>query len=148
MGGRKNYDSKTIFGESKSVIENIGNLQSTLQGGNNNKAVNAALLLLASSDPAIRTIILATKILRLAYEIYEKTQNKYEETGDCTTAVAYAVTEVAGREINGKKELIVEQGVTIIWNKIKEENKIETSSNDVDEIVISAVSEIITENLQ
>ncbi len=148
MGGRKNYDSKVIFGESTSVTRNIGNLQSTLQGGDDNKAVNAALLVLVSSDPAIRTIIFATKVLKLAYEVYLKTQDKYEETGDYTSAVAYSVAEVAGREISEKKELIIEEGVTIIWNKIKEENDITTQSNEADEIVISAVSDVITENLQ
>lgn len=150
MGGRKNYDSKAIFGGSAPVTKNIGNLQSTLQSGNNNNnnAVNSALLVLVSSDPAIRTIIFATKILKLAYEVYLKTQDKYEETGDYTSAVAYAFTEVAGREISEKKELIIEEGVTIIWNRIKEENDITTPSNEVDEIVISAVSEVITENLQ
>lgn len=148
MGGRKNYDSKAIFGGSVPVTKNIGNLQSTLQSGSNNNAVNSALLVLVSSDPAIRTIIFATKILKLAYEVYLKTQDKYEETGDYTSAVAYAVAEVAGREISEKKELIIEEGVTIIWNRIKEENDITTPSNEVDEIVISAVSEVITENLQ
>lgn len=148
MGGRKNYDSKAIFGGSAPVTKNIGNLQSTLQSGSNNNAVNSALLVLVSSDPAIRTIIFATKILKLAYEVYLKTQDKYEETGDYTRAVAYAVAEVAGREISEKKELIIEEGVTIIWNRIKEENDITTPSNEVDEIVISAVSEVITENLQ
>lgn len=148
MGGRKNYDSKAIFGGSAPVTKNIGNLQSTLQSGSNNNAVNSALLVLVSSDPAIRTIIFATKILKLAYEVYLKTQDKYEETGDYTSAVAYAVAEVAGREISEKKELIIEEGVTIIWNRIKEENDITTPSNEVDEIVISAVSEVITENLQ
>lgn len=148
MGGRKNYDSKVIFGGSAPVTRNIGNLQSTLQSGNNNKAVDAALLVLVSSDPAIRTIIFATKVLKLAYDVYLKTQDKYEETGDYTSAVAYAVAEVAGREISEKKELIIEEGVTIIWNKIKEQNGIVTPSNQVDEIVISAVSEVITENLR
>jgi hypothetical protein len=148
MGGRKNYDSKVIFGGSAPVTRNIGNLHSTLHGGNNNKAVNATLLLLASSDPAIGTIIFATKVLKLAYEVYLKTQNNYEETGDYTSAIAYAVAEVAGREISEKKELIIEEGVTIIWNKIKEQNGIVTPSNQVDEIVISAVSEVITENLR
>jgi hypothetical protein len=100
MGGRKNYDSKVIFGGSAPVTRNIGNLQSTLQGSNNDKAVNAALLVLVSSDPAIRTIIFATKLLKLAYDVYLKTQDKYEETGDYTSAVAYAFLEVAGREIN------------------------------------------------
>lgn len=148
MGGRKNYDSKVIFGGSAAVTRNIGNLQTTLQGGNNDKAVNAALLVLASSDPAISTIIFATKVLKLAYEVYLKTQDKYEETGDYASAVAYAVVEVAGREISEKKELIIEEGVTIIWNKVKEENNLTTQSSEVDDIIISAVSEVLTENLQ
>ena len=148
MGGRKSYDSKAIFGGSTEVTKNISTLQSTLQSGSNEKAVGAALLLLASSDPAISTVIFATKILKLAYKIYLKTEDKYEETRDYTTAVAYAVAEVAGKEINEKKELIVEEGVTIIWNKIKDENNIKNQPNEVDEIVISAVSEVIMENLQ
>ncbi len=94
------------------------------------------------------TNVFATKILKLAYVVYLKTQDKYEETEDYTSAVAYAIAEVAGKEISEKKELIVEEGITIIWNKIKDENNIKTQPNEVDEIVISAVGEVIMENLQ
>ncbi len=147
MGGRRPGDSKVIYGNSKAVAKNIGNLQTALQSGSNSKVVAMALGLLASSNPAIGNIIFATKVLKLAYNIYEKTQDEYEKTGDYTSAVAYAVTEIAGREINENKDITIDLGVKIIWNKIKEENNIVNTSNEADEIVISAVTDVIKENL-
>ena len=148
MGGRKGFDSKVVFGQSKSVEENISKLQSTLQDGDNEKAVLQALKVLAVSDPAIRTVLLTAKILKLAYEIYSKTEQEYEKTGDYNSAVSSAVIQVAGRTIGDKKEIIIENGIKICWNKVKEENGIETRNNEVDAIVTSVFSEVIMEAIQ
>ena len=148
MGGRKGFDSKVVFGQSKSVEENISKLQSTLQDGNNEEAVLQALKVLAVSDPAIRTILLTAKILKLAYEIYSKTEQEYEKTGDYNSAVSSAVIQVAGRTIGDKKEIVIENGIKICWNRVKEENSIETRNNEVDAIVTSVFSEVIMEAIQ
>lgn len=148
MGGRKGFDSKVVFGQSKSVEENISKLQSTLQDGDNEKAVLQTLKVLAVSDPAIRTVLLTAKILKLAYEIYSKTEQEYEKTGDYNSAVSSAVIQVAGRTIGDKKEIIIENGIKICWNKVKEENSIETRNNEVDAIVTSVFSEVIMEAIQ
>ena len=148
MGGRKDFDSKVMFGQSKPVEENISKLQSTLQDVDNEKTVLQALKVLAVSDPAIRTILLTAKILKLAYEIYSKTEQEYEKTGDYNSAVSSAVIQVAGRTIGDKKEIIIENGIKICWNKVKEENSIETRNNEVDAIVTSVFSEVIMEAIQ
>lgn len=148
MGGRKGFDSNVVFGQSKSVEENISKLQSTLQDGDNEKAVLQALKVLAVSDPAIRTILLTAKILKLAYEIYSKTEQEYEKTGDYNSAVSSAVIQVAGRTIGDKKEIVIENGIKICWNRVKEENSIETRNNEVDAIVTSVFSEVIMEAIQ
>lgn len=148
MGGRKGFDSKVVFGQSKSVEENISKLQSTLQDGNNEEAVLQALKVLAVSDPAIRTVLLTAKILKLAYEIYSKTEDEYEKTGDYNSAVSSAVIQVAGRTIGDEKEIIIENGIKICWNNVKEKNGIETRNNDVDAIVTSVFIEVIMEAIQ
>ena len=148
MGGRKDFDSKVMFGQSKPVEENISKLQSTLQDVDNEKTVLQALKVLAVSDPAIRTILLTAKILKLAYEIYSKTEQEYEKTGDYNSAVSSAVIQVAGRTIGDKKEIVIENGIKICWNRVKEENSIETRNNEVDAIVTSVFSEVIMEAIQ
>ena len=148
MGGRKGFDSKVVFGQSKSVEKNISKLQLTLQDGNNEEAVLQALKVLAVSDPAIRTVLLTAKILKLAYEIYSKTEDEYEKTGDYNSAVCSAVIQVAGRTIGDEKEIIIENGIKICWNNVKEKNGIKTRNNDVDAIVTSVFLEVIMEAIQ
>jgi hypothetical protein len=148
MGGRKGFDSKVVFGQSKSVEENISKLQSTLQDGDNEKTVLQALKVLAVSDPAIRTVLLTAKVLKLAYEIYSETEKEYEKTGDYDSAVSSAVVKVVGRTIGDKKEIIIENGIKICWNEVKQENCIETSNNEVDAIVTSVFSDVIMETIQ
>ena len=145
MGGRKGFNSAVILGQSKPVKENINGLQLTLQNGDNEKAVLQAIKVLAVSDPAIGTILLTTKALKLAYEIYTKTEEEYEKTGDYNVAVSSAVVQVAGRVIGDKKNIIIENGVKICWNKIKDENNIFINNSDVDNIITSALSEVISE---
>ena len=148
MGGRKGFDSNVVFGQSKSVEENISKLQSTLQDGDNEKAVLQALKVLAVSDPAIRTILLTAKILKLAYDIYSKIEEEYEKTGDYDSAVSSAVVQVVGRTIGDKKDVIVENAIKICWNRVKDDNSIETRNNEVDAMVTSVFSEVIMEAIQ
>lgn len=147
MGGRKSYDSKVIFGGSKNVNENIDNLYNTIQSDSNNKALIATLTLLSSSDPAIGTILLTAKIMESAYEFYSDTQDNYEKTDNYSSSVSSALSEVAVRGIIEKKEMLVENGITAVWNKVKEDNSIEIQNNVLDDFVISAVTDVILENI-
>lgn len=147
MGGRKSYDSKVIFGESRNVNENIDSLYNTIQNCSNNKAIIATLTVLSSSDPAIGTILLTTKIMESAYKFYSDTQDNYEKTGNYLSSLSSALSEVVVREIIEKKEILVEKGVTTVWNNVKEENSIEIQNNVLDDFVISVVTDVILENI-
>ncbi|MCK4797350.1 MAG: hypothetical protein KAT05_08205, partial [Spirochaetes bacterium] len=127
--------------------ENIDNLYNTIQSDSNNKALIATLTLLSSSDPAIGTILLTAKIMESAYEFYSDTQDNYEKTDNYSSSVSSALSEVAVRGIIEKKEMLVENGITAVWNKVKEDNSIEIQNNVLDDFVISAVTDVILENI-
>ncbi|MCQ1535357.1 hypothetical protein FTO70_06560 [Methanosarcina sp. KYL-1] len=148
MGGRKSYSANALLGSGRATNQRVEKLQSTLKEEDNEKAVLQLLQVLASSDPALSTILLTAKILTLAYKIYTEVESEYKESGDYATAVPNAILKVAGDSIGNKKQIIIENGVKICWNKVKEENDIDVKNSEVDEVVTSVATETILEILQ
>ena len=147
MGGRKSYSANVLLGNGRATNQSIEKLQSTLKEEDNTKVVLQILQVLATSDPALRTVFLTAKILTLAYKIYTEAESEYNESGDYATAVQNAILKVAGDSIGNKNEIIIENGVKICWNRIKDENDIEIKNSVVDEVVTSVATETILEIL-
>lgn len=146
MGGRKDYPVKNIVGSTKSEIrQDISNLELNLSQQDNSKALEQLLTLAIHSDQTLQTISISIKLVKLAYEIYDRTEKNMQAGDDFETALTNAIFTVVEQKLVDKKQIIIEEAVKLCWSGVKDKYDINSRTNEVDEIVINSVTQVLLE---
>jgi len=149
MGGSKSYSINDIV-RGKRVSGSSGSTSSMLNAvssGVESAIISQTLSAVISYEPSINTLLLALKVLKVAYEMYVAGEQEFQRTGDQDQAVLAAAKKGAEIVVDQLKEQALRMAVSKGWDQIKSEQGIK-SSPDIDTLIVDSVTSKLEELLQ
>lgn len=120
--------------------------QNDLSSFSSSLAKSAAKEYILYNYPIFRELYFAYKFSKYAYEFSIKVQSEYERNGgDLEDAIITVAASEKDRFIETAKEAMIDYAIRRMWNKFKEEEKIEVNNPVLDDLIQSAMSETIRE---
>jgi len=143
MGGRKSYSYVPVLGDGASVKDGLKSLQTKITDGKYNDAVSVAARVIAVSEPGTRSLFLSLRLAKVGYQLYSVAEKEYNETGDYRSALAHALIKETLHEFTESDPSLVEEGVKICWDRLKDEMGISIAHEEIDDLVVNSIVNVL-----